>query len=458
MIGADALYEGKVRGWLIAVCWFLVAVTPIPLLSSEPLHSLPSSSAADPAVWGEATPLDLVPYSTGGPTPSAIHYPLVKVTGFFQADTGWFSQGRDAREALVDGSPLGDIPDGADFRRTRLAAKGDVADNVGFMIEMDFAFPGRPSFMDVYMDIRNLPGLGTVRIGQWRQPFSMDALTSVKELSFLERALPFALVPLRQVGVGAFHQLFGDRATWAASAFRYPTDVYGGNVGDRGGYGFASRVTCLAWEPNDSVLVHLGGGYSFADPSFDILRYRNQPEFFVNELPGGLVPIGPPSQVPPFVDTGFLTNSKYYSLGGAELAARIGRLSLQSEAMFLSISRSDAERLNFAGVYAQAAYMLTGEVRPYDYKNGVFGRIEPLCPFSRDTGWGAWELSARWSYLDLNDEEIRGNRLTNLTFGVTWYLNRHAKFQLNYIHAMLDSLPDGRSDTGICAARAQLDF
>jgi len=385
-------------------------------------------------------------------------YPTVRLTGFFQADAGWFYQNAANRDALVDGLPLGNIPDGADFRRTRLAATGDVFDNVGYMIEMDFAFPGRPSFMDVYLDVRDLPVLGTLRIGQWRQPFSMDAMTSVRELVFLERALPFAFVPFRQLGIGFFNMTTSERMTWALSAFRYPSDVYGGNVGDNGGYGLTGRLTMLPLEPAEDVLLHLGANYSYADPSYNLLRYRNQPEFFVSELPGGLVPPDTSTGVPPFVDTGLLTDARSYSLAGLEAAALFGRLYAQTETMILTVDRSGAERLTFPGIYAQTAYVLTGETRPYNRKAGAFTRIVPANPFHRCGGWGAWEIAARWSYLDLNDADITGNRLNDVTFGLNWYLNKNAKFQFNYIHAMLDSQPNVDSHAGIYAFRAQLDF
>ena len=81
-----------------------------------------------------------------------------------------------------------------------------------------------------------------------------------------------------------------------------------------------------------------------------------------------------------------------------------------------------------------------------------------LQPFSRAGGCGAWELATRWPQLDLNDENIRGGRLNNLTFGINWYLNRFTKFQLNYIHAFLNSPTVGDSNAGIVAARAELAF
>lgn len=108
-------------------------------------------------------------------------------------------------------------------------------------------------------------------------------------------------------------------------------------------------------------------------------------------------------------------------------------------------------------MYAQASYALTGERRSYNRKQGVFGRIIPHHNFGAGH-WGAWELAARWSWIDLNDANIQGGELTDLTFGVNWYLNRYFKTQFNYIHAFLNSPGMGDSGTDIVAVRAQIDF
>lgn len=379
-------------------------------------------------------------------------YPSVRLTGFFQADSGWFHQSSANRRAV------GDIQDGADFRRARLQAVGDVWDNVGYSIEFDFAFPGHPSFMDIWLEIRDVAEGADLRIGQYRQPIGMDALTSVKELTFIERALPFALIPFRQQGAMLNGTAEDDGATWALSMYRFPTDAFGGHIGDSGGYGVVGRVSALLVNDGNDTLVHVGGSYSFADPSIAAVRYRNQPEFFVAETGGAaLVPVGVPTSVPAFADTGAIATDNFNLFGG-ELAARFGSLHLQSEVLVSVVNQTAGGTVVFPGAYVQAGYMLTGEVRPYIRKSGAFGRIAPQEPFSRRGGRGAWEIAARWSYLDLNEGAIRGSMLNDLTFGLNWYLNQYTKFQFNYIHAFLSSDVNGRSDADILALRAQLDF
>lgn len=408
---------------------------------------------SEPTTWGTTTPACPPPAKSAVPD-----YPTVRVTGFFQADAVWFAQEPANMVAVGDGDPVdGDAQDGADFRRARLAASGQAWDNVLYMFEMDFAFPGHPSFMDVWLQIEDVCGGNDLRIGQYRQPFGMDGLTSVKELTFLERGLPFTFLPFRQIGAMMFGQSADENLTWAASTFRFPTDVYGGNVGDNGGYGFATRGTALLIDrPDDGGIWHIGGGYSFIDPSNDLIQYRNQPEVFVGETGGG-VPADVPGVVPPFVNTGEIP-ADYASLLNAELGLSLGSLHIQSEAVAATLDQQAGPSLFFSGAYAQAGYLLTGERRPYNHAGGVFGGITPLKSVGKQGGIGAWEIAARWSYIDLNDENIAGGRLNNLTYGLNWYLNPMTKFQANYIHSVLDTRAYGESDADIFALRAQVAF
>lgn len=378
--------------------------------------------------------------------PAEPKYPTARITGLFQADAIWFAQ--DVASKLT----VGDIQDVVDFRRARLAGIGKVADNVSYIVEMDFAFPGRPNFMDVWLDVDQLSGLGHVRVGHWRQPFGMDGLTGVRVLPFLERALPFAFFPFRQTGMGAYNTAFDEQLTWAFSGYKFGADFFGGNFADRG-YGLATRVTMLpCYDEQANRLVHVGGAYSHNRPANSRILFANTPE--VGAAAGG--PQGFDLAVPLFVNTGFLPAAST-NLFGAELAAASGSFYAQSELVYAVVDREDAANNTFPGFYVFAAYLLTGEHRPYNRKTGVFGRVEPHEDFGKG-GCGAWEVAARWSYIDLNDGDVNGRRLADTTIGLNWYLNPYTKFQLNYIHAMLNDATFGDSDTHIFAARAALDF
>lgn len=403
-----------------------------------------AGSPSDAVVDGQVSPIVWRNAQICGP--SGEGNLTVAVSGFFQADGIWFSQ--DAANVAA----VSNAQDVADFRRARLAAQGQVAENVAYFMEYDFAFPGRPSFMDVYVDVADLSRWGNLRIGQWRQPLGMDAQTSVKELIFLERALPFAFVPFRQIGAGLSNTAADESITWAVSGYRFPTDFYGDVAGD-GGYGFSTRETMLVFS-GDNATMHFGGGYAYNRPSIDALRLRTPPEVGFNQLDFRTASF----PVPFFVDTGLVPAVDSYQVFNVEFAGSAGPWLAQSEFYAARVDSGAAGKSDFQGAYAQLAYALTGESHPYNRAAGVYGRITPNVDYGGASGLGAWEIAGRWSYIDLTDGDIAGGVLHDLTCGVNWYLNRNTKFQFNYIHAFLQRPPGVDSDADVFAVRAQVDF
>lgn len=382
-------------------------------------------------------------------------YPNTKITGFFQLDAGFYSQ--DAVNRLV----LGDIEDGVGFRRARLAATGEVAEDVSYIVEFDIA-QAQARFVDVWMQFAATP-LGKVRIGRYRQPFGMSELTSVRDLAFLERPMTFALAPFRQTGVMLFDTSADERTTWAVSGYRFLSDNFGNVYADTGGYGAAARLTRLLVDEGDERIVHVGVDYSYNDPGRGIVQFVSTNEFFVGQNPN-LGPNGlsvlPIIATPPFVNTGEILADDV-NMFNAEAAVSLGRFAIQSEARWAVVDATSGQRHSFPGAYAQIRYVLTGETIAYNRDAGVFGRIKPCAPVDFYCGqWGAWEIAARWSYLNLNDAGLPGpgRRLTDTTIGLNWYVNDHTKFQCHWIHSQLadPTFGDSRADT--LALRGQIDF
>jgi phosphate-selective porin OprO and OprP len=418
-------------------------------------HRLENRFMSGDLVPGRPRSTDIAPVPPPSKTPT---FPNTRLTGFFQADAAWFAQDTGST------AEFGNIQDDRGFRRARLAAVGDVAKNVSYMIEMDFAFPGRPSFMDVWVDVHEVPLFGNVRIGQWRQPFGLDELTSVRELTFLERPTGFAFAPFRQTGIGFHNNNEDQTVTWAASVYGFPTDAFGDSLGDKG-YGTAERITGLLLDDDcDHRVLHVGAGHVLTVPNNAGASYRNTPEY------GG--PFGGPAgnvgDVPFFVNTGVL-NYDSANLLNAELAGVYQSFHWQSEARY-AIVDIGGDTIALPSAYVQGAYLLTGEVRPYNRQAAVLGRIKPLRPWGDCGGCGAWELAARYSYINLNPAapfsaggagllagQPPGGALNDVTLGLNWYLNANLKFQFNYIRAMLN-VADMESSTDIVAFRTQLDF
>jgi phosphate-selective porin OprO and OprP len=371
-------------------------------------------------------------------------FPAINVSGAAQIDGVWFSQ-NDANMAVV-----GDAQDVADFRRSRLGANGNLAENVAYRMEYDFSFPGRPNFTDVWVDVADFWALGHLRVGQWKQPFSMEPATSFREIVFMERSLAFALVPFRQIGAGFYNTAFEESATYAVSGYRFPTDAFGNVAGDSG-YGMSTRETALLWANDAGDVLHIGGSYSFNGPGSGTLDLRSTPEVGFTQL--NLPTVFP---IPFFVDTGVQPTANYQMLGG-ELAAGINSFVFQSEFIYGMLSRDAGSFLNLPAGYAQVSYVLTRERRTYNRTAAAFTRVIPASPFGKG-GSGAWEVAGRYSFLDLNDDDVFGGRIQDLTFGVNWYLNRFTRWEFNYIHPILDRPVGNETHADVFGTRVQLDF
>lgn len=430
-------------------------------------------------------------------------FPTFKVTGFLQLDTAYYAQ------TPLNIATVGNAQDGTGFRRARFATLGKVTEFTNYQLEIDFAAAGRPSFFDNYVEQENIPYLGSVRVGQFLQPFSVDAMSGFRNLAFLERSLPFlAFVPFRRVGIMASNGSDDDLTHWAYSIFRtggfnnapLGDDRYATDFGNIGGYSFSTRITHLLYFDEfaeDRYLWHVGLSYDFSQlgannaagsgtagnagtpqpfyqakttPEFGPLGYPELTSNFGNAVNG----------TPLFVDTGKYQASNF-NLIGLETVWQSGATSLQAEYM-ATVVQSVVGPVFYQGGYVEGMYRLTGEHRVYDKKLGAFKNPIPFAdfiPLKGDgvRGWGAWALAARWSVVDLrNPDKLDGhyyNSVTNSfnttnkagngvlndsTLGLTWYLNQHTKVQFNWIHAMLNNTAKGFSTADLFVSRVQVDF
>lgn len=378
--------------------------------------------------------------------------PAVQVLGVFQADAGWISQ--DHASVLS----YGRIQNGVSFRRARLAAKAAITDSTNGFFQMDFAFFGRPTFTDIWVEQTQIPGIGAVRVGQWKQPFSLEVVSSFRYTTFVERSVLFqAFTAFRHLGAGFYNNSEDLSLTWAASVFASGNDQFGDSLSTAGGWGTAERVTYCPWyceESKGREYLHLGLGHYFNAPPNKATIFRTIPELYIGAVGNGVVGTsgqavpGAANGIPFFVNTGLLGVNNFNVLGTEVLFVE-GPFSFQSEAMVTLVNQASnvAGTLNQAGgsmatmegMYAQAGYFLTGEHRPYDRKSGTIERVVPFqnfAPWKGDgCGWGAWEVAGRYSYINLNDQNIRGGQMSDYTAGLNWFLTPFWKIQFNYIYS-----------------------
>ncbi len=354
------------------------------------------------------------------------------IGGRIMNDWSFMTQERELK------SRSGGFKDGTEMRSGRFFIRGLLYEKFEFKAEYDFA-GGDADFKDVYMGIVAVPVVGGIRIGHFREPFSLEQLTSLRFITFLERSLPIsAFSPRRNVGIMAHKSELEDRLTWAVGFF-HDADGFGNGTNDeRGGeYDATVRLTGLPWRGAEGELIHLGASYHYRRPADDQLQLKTGPEAHL---------------APAVADTGLFDAHKLH-LVGVEGAVCLGPVWAQSEYAYTYATRSHDVDPEFWGVYASAGWFLTGERR--GYKKGAFRRVVPNANFlDGQGGLGAWEVAARYSYLDLNDEGISGGVLRDVTAALNWYPNPHVRVKANYVFSHLR----GTGDAHVVQFRFQVDF
>lgn len=356
-----------------------------------------------------------------------------KIGGRIQADFGWMNEDSEVK------GRLGKMSRNAEFRRLRGYLEGAIYKDFIYKGQVDVA-TGDAEFRDVYLGMKNIPYLGILRVGQFTEPFSLEDMTSSNYITFLERSLPYALSIHRQMGLGFNSAHFDERMTLSWSAFFNADDQA---IPTSNAFNTAARLTGLPWYEDEGKLLHLGAAYAYRNPpDGNNFRYYSSPDIHL---------------APNFVDTGDFPG-RYTNLVGLESALIYGPLSLQGEFMQSFVNLKGSGTGYFKGLYGTASYFLTGEHKKYDKYWACISSLTPKNNFYPtkffDGSWGAWELAARYSYLDLCTQDINGGVLSDYTLGINWYWNTNMKIMGNYVH----SHRNGIGDADIVAVRCQVYF
>ena len=333
-----------------------------------------------------------------------------------------------------------DLGDGTELRRARLEAEGTMFGDWGYEFGIDFADKDA-DIKDAYLSYEGWHPV-KFQFGQFKEPFSLEEMTSSRYITFMERALPNVFAPGRHIGVGATY--YGVDWSLAGGVFGEAFDDDVSKEGDEG-WGASGRYVYSPWH-GDTQALHLAGALSYRkiDDKQEI-EYDIRPESHVKGVK--------------FLNTGDIEEAESVLLSGLEAAWVFGPWSLQGEYL-----RSDVRRAmgnpdaSFDGWYLYGSWFLTGESRNYKFDKGGFGRVKP------NSKSGAWELALRYSTLDLDDDPIAGGEAKHWTAGVNWYINPNMRLMTNYIlvdnnvNADDDGDVNGDNDLGIFQLRMQADF
>ncbi len=361
--------------------------------------------------------------------------------GVMQLDTAQYDQDKGLPAVIGNGR---DLNSGTNFRRARLGVDGKAFKNFDYGILLDFGGAGTDgsgALQEIYLQYNYAPF--KVRVGAFAPNLGLEDAASTNGSLFAER--PSSAEAARSLAgadrrIGVQAQAVGER--WLVSGA-----ITGAKAGDSQtfdeqlGYVFRAAATPLRgldW------LIHTGVNASVvAQPAQTTavtgaypITLQDRPELRVDGQQ--------------LVTTGAIDSSgaRHY---GLELAAQKSNLLIQGEYFDIQLDRRNpaagVSDPKFSGWYVEGGWVLTGEARKYNPATFAFDAPTIAKPFDPKAGkWGAWELAARYSVLDLNYHEnaalaadrVRGGEQTISTFGVNWFPNSVTKFSLDYLDVSID--------------------
>ena len=369
----------------------------------------------------------------------------VKIGGRMHNHWTWYSADDDFATAAGNVTAGDAEPnDGVIMRRARLYLAGTIYGNIDFKAQYDFA-GGDADFKDLYMELREVPYVGAIRVGQFYEPFGLEAQTSSNYITFVERSAGTGpIAPERSTGIMVHDVCEDELMTWWLGAYRLSDDD--ADASSDNALTFTGRATYLPWTNDDGDLVHVGLAASVRHPEGDMINYQADPE-------------ARPSV--DFLETGAQMVDQVVQYG-IEAASIHGPLSFQAEYMAaMNEGSTGAEDFDVSHFYLFGSYFLTGESRAYSRKNAVFSRVKPNANFGEDGGNGAVEVALRYSMTDFDDGTINGGTMSQTTAGVNWYLNPNVRVMANIV---LIDVEDITGDVGVDGSaeaftmRFQIDF
>jgi phosphate-selective porin OprO/OprP len=345
--------------------------------------------------------------------------------------------------------------EGTEFRRARMDMAGTLFERVDFKLQIELATlstksttetityqdangdsqkksvvtkeSGNVELRDAFMALRDTP-VGTVFLGNKDVYLSTEEFGSSKYVTFCERALPAAsavIDPEREMSLQVINdKLMDERLAYIACVYR---DSYNGWSKGSDTTGVGGRVGVLPVKSAEAAVLVNAAGY-VQDVTKVTYKFRPEIHMAPAQVAGEMAADG----------TTLYTLGSYGTWGPAHAGAEYIGSSVQAD--------GEGEDADVGGYYVQVGWLLTGEHR--DLTNMEWKRIVPKSNFGK--GWGAWEIKARYSTIDLNDGSLDGAGVEdNIATGINWYLNAYARILMDVVFADIHDVADQEDVDGV---------
>jgi len=427
----------------------------------------------------------------------------IKFRGIIQADHREFLDGASEvrartndRAGTQNSEGFHDADSTSLLRRVRPTIEGKINDKYAFRFTPEFG-GGSASVVDAYVDA-NLNPAFNLRAGKFKSFVGLERLQGAGDIKFLERSyVTNAILPNRDLGVAVYGSVLDKKLDYAFGIVNGVAD--GGNIATGTEYNgereYTGRLFASPFKDDISVLSGLSFGIGATYTDFTGDKNLN----FTDTSAADATRNGLPSYVTEGQNTFFRYGSGViadgqrirwspqasYYLGPLGIIAEYARVSQDvskasggsvaagGDGSNTVITSGSNKKLDHDAWNIGVSYLLTGE-------DASFKGVKPKNDFDIDKGgWGAWELVARYSEINLDENTFKdangdyrrdandasysntnsayadltksAKSAQTWTTGVNWYLNQNAKFAINYAHTSFDggAIVGGGTGSGI---------
>jgi phosphate-selective porin OprO/OprP len=344
-----------------------------------------------------------------------------KLGGRISLDAGFID---DSKDNYNDG----------EIRRFRVFIKGKFLER--FKYEAEYDAVSNNSFKDMYIAYNILPNLN-IKIGQTKEPFGLENLTSSKYSSFLEDSLLSTFSHKRRVGISLTNSYKCNAHNFTSSIGYFDKSIDDMIDDNPDSNTISSRLT-YAYTPEKNSVYHIG--FSASQSNFDKQKVKYKTKLNTHFYRGSVTK----SKVK------FADKTQRFQIESA-----IAYNSLSFEAEYGKNKIYALDDYNFDAWYAQIGYFLTGEHKKYKKRAAMFKSIKINKPFSYENGnFGAFELALRVSGIDLTQKSFIKKEELDTTIGLNWYLSNKLKVLTNFTNASIE----GKDDEYSIASRLEYLF
>ncbi|MGZ3304513.1 MAG: OprO/OprP family phosphate-selective porin [Asticcacaulis sp.] len=299
-----------------------------------------------------------------------------------------------------------------------------------FTPELGGSSSAAASIVDAYVEYKVSDPI-QFRAGKFKSPIGLERLQSDADVIWTERGHSTNLVPNRDVGYQLFGTALGGSVEYQVALLDGAADGVNFNNDTDNHKDIAARVFAQPFAQSDIVwLQGLGVGYAATD--------------------GKHIGNATTTQLPTYKSPGQQTFFKYAAnvfANGKETRSNpeawfylnnFGLLADYVEATQDVRLGVNTARLKNRALDVSGSWILTGETASYK------GGVKPAHDFAIDgSGWGAWEITARYGYTDVDNAAFTGgfaslsssaSKATSTGVGIGWYLSENLKLLADWDH------------------------